>query len=190
MRLDLGLPVDGYCILLVGNDFRKKGLPVLLTALKQLPADRYVAVVGNPIQVAFVAPDIARLGLKERVFFLGTMESVQSAYQAADCLAHPTQEDTFAMVVLEAMACGLPVVVSGPQYCGISALLSDGENALLLENPLDVNALVGSLKRVYVDADLRTKLTDGALAFAAQNLWPQQALRLDTIYRSVKKLGS
>lgn len=184
-RAALGLPVDGYCVLLVGNDFHKKGLPALLVALKQLPRDCYVAVAGNPAQIASVESDIARLGLTDQVFFLGAMASVQAAYQAADCLAHPTLEDTFAMVVLEAMACGLPVVVSDARFCGISELLTDGENALLLDSPLDGNALERLLSRVYKDSALRSKLSDGASAFAAQHLWSQQALRLDAIYQTV-----
>lgn len=187
-RADLGLPAEGFCILLVGNDFRKKGLPALLTALRQLPESCHVAVVGNPAQIAFVESDIARLGLKDRVFFLGMMASVQPAYQAADCLAHPTLEDTFAMVVLEAMGHGLPVVVSNASYCGISELLTDGQNALLLDKPLDGGALGGVLMQVCGDTDLRCKLSDGALAFAAQHLWSQQALRQDAIYQSVNKL--
>ena len=184
-RAALGLPVEGYCVLLVGNDFHKKGLPALLVALKQLPGDCYVAVAGNPAQIVSVESDIARLGLKDQVFFLGAMASVQAAYQAADCLAHPTLEDTFAMVVLEAMACGLPVVVSDARFCGISELLTDGENALLLDSPLDGNALERLLSRVYKDSALRSKLSDGASAFAAQHLWSQQALRLDAIYQTV-----
>lgn len=189
-RAALRLPVEGFCILLVGNDFRKKGLPVLLTALKQLPENCYVAVVGNPAQIVFVESDIARWGLTDRVFFLGAMTSVRRAYQAADCLAHPTQEDTFAMVVLEAMSHGLPVVVSNASYCGISELLTEGQNALLLDKPLDGGALAGLLKQVCCDADLRNKLSDGAVAFAAQHLWSHQALRQDAIYQSVNKLGT
>ena len=184
-RAALGLPLEGYCILLVGNDFRKKGLPALLVALKKLPVDCYVAVVGNPAQIALVESEIERLALKPRVFFLGSMASVQAAYHAADCLAHPSLEDTFAMVVLEAMACGLPVVVSSAQYCGISELLTDGEDALLLDHPLDGNSLARLLDRIRTDATLRSKLSDGALAFAAHHLWSQQALRLEAIYQSV-----
>ena len=63
------------------------------------------------------------------------MQDVSPAYLAADVLVHPTLEDTFAMVVLEAMAYGLPVVVSSAAYCGISGLLSHGVNALLVHEP-------------------------------------------------------
>ena len=189
-RIDLNLPVDGFCILLVGNDFRKKGLPALLTALRQLSEDCYVAVVGNPAQIALVETDILRWGLTDRVFFLGAMESVQPAYRAADCLAHPTQEDTFAMVVLEAMGQGLPVVVSNANYCGISELLTDGTNALVFDDPENADALASLLKQIYLDPDLRTMLSGGAVAFAAQHLWSRQALRLDAIYQSLNKQGS
>lgn len=185
-RASLGLPNEGFCILLVANDVRKKGLPALLTALKLLPADCYVAVVGNPAQAARVEPEISRLGLAGRVYFLGAMPSVQPAYEAADCLAHPTLEDTFAMVVLEAMGHGLPVVASSGPYCGISELLTDGVNVLLVENPMDSGELAAQLKRVYIDAHLRLHLSGSALVFATQHLWSQQGMRLDAIYRAVK----
>ena len=94
------------------------------------------------------------------------------------------------MVVLEAMGHGLPVVVSNASYCGISELLTDGQNALLLGKPLDGGALAGLLMQVCGDTDLRCKLSDGALAFAAQHLWSQQALRQDAIYQSVNKLAT
>jgi glycosyltransferase involved in cell wall biosynthesis len=69
-------------------------------------------------------------------------------------------------------------------------LLTQGQNALLLDNPLDSDALADLLKQVYSDATLRKTLSDGAVAFAAQHLWSQQAVRLDAIYQSVKKLGT
>jgi len=73
------------------------------------------------------------LGITERVRFLGIQSDMDPVYRAAESLVHPTLEDTYAMVVLEAMAHGLPVVVSGTPWCGISAELSDGVNALLLK---------------------------------------------------------
>ena len=82
------------------------------------------------------------------------------------------------------------LVVSNARYCGISELLTEGQNALLLDKPMDGGILADLLKQIYSDADLRIKLSEGALAFAAQHLWSQQALRQDAIYRSVNKLQS
>jgi hypothetical protein len=122
-RARLGLPAEGTCLLFVGNDYRKKGLQALLQAMTQLPDDVVLAVVGNPAHIAEFRALAETLKLGARVFFLGALKDVSPAYEAADILVHPTFEDTFAMVVLEAMAHGLPVVVSGPKYCGIAGLL-------------------------------------------------------------------
>lgn len=124
-RNKLGLPTDGRCILFVANDYRKKGLDTLLKALTGLPPDCYLAVVGNPAQIPEFQAEVDVSSNRGRVFFLGALNLMDDAYGAANCLAHPTLEDTFAMVVLEAMAHGLPVVVSSVTYCGISGLLVD-----------------------------------------------------------------
>ena len=138
--------------------------------------------MGNPAHIPAFKGRVAAAGLDKRVFFLGAMKDVTAAYQAADCLAHPTLEDTFAMVVLEAMAHALPVVVSPEPYCGIAALLTDGENALILRDPQNANTLADSLKRVLHDDALRARLGIGAVAFALQYQWPQIALRQEAIY--------
>ncbi|MDD5028434.1 MAG: glycosyltransferase family 4 protein [Rhodoferax sp.] len=181
-RRTLGLPESGFCILLVANDYRKKGLETLLAALAQLPADAYLAVVGNPAQKPPFKAQAQALGLAQRVYFLGALRDVATAYQSADCLAHPTREDTFAMVVLEAMAHGLPVVVSAARYCGIAALLTNEVNALVLDDPLDAAALSAALGRFRQDGSLRQRISQAALAFAQNHQWAALARRQAQIY--------
>ncbi|MEI8156464.1 MAG: glycosyltransferase family 4 protein [Burkholderiales bacterium] len=184
-RTQLGLPVQGRCVLFVGNDFRKKGLPTLIQALAHLPEDVFVAVVGNAAQKALVQHELDASGQTVRIFFLGALSAVDVAYQAADCLAHPTLEDTFAMVVLEAMAHGLPVVVSSATYCGISALLNADVDALLLNDPRDSAELQGALVRV-LDGGTQTEcLRMQGLRFARQHLWSEIALQQEAIYNAV-----
>jgi UDP-glucose:(heptosyl)LPS alpha-1,3-glucosyltransferase len=184
-RTQLGLPLQGRCVLFVGNDFRKKGLPTLIQALAQLPTDVFLAVAGNAAQKALVQHELDASGQSARVFFLGALPAVDVAYEAADCLAHPTLEDTFAMVVLEAMAHGLPVVVSGASYCGISAMLSVGVDALLLSDPRDSVALHAALARVLADGTLTECLRMQGLRFARQHLWSEIALQQEAIYYKV-----
>lgn len=184
-RIKLGLPVEGRCILFVGNDYRKKGLDALLAALPALPTDCFVAVVGNPAQIAGFQAEIHASSLGGRVYFLGALQSVDEAYRAADCLAHPTLEDTFAMVVLEAMAHGLPVVVSSQEFCGISGLLTDEANALIVHLPRDATELARALQRVLADTVLAQKLSENGLSFALQHLWSKQARLQESIYESV-----
>lgn len=183
-RIQLGLPLHGECILFVGNDYRKKGLPVLLEALVQLPESCHLAVVGNSSQIPLYSEKVKDLKLQERVFFLGSLKDMNVAYLAADCLAHPTLEDTFAMVVIEAMAHGLPVVVSGGQYCGVAQLLTDKVNALLLTNPRDANALVFALSAIFRNKKVADALSISALTFTSDYLWSSIALRQEFIYLS------
>ena len=184
-RLQLGLPQLGRCVLFVGNDFRKKGLPALIAALAHLPDDVYVAVVGNAAQKALIQRELDASGQSTRIFFLGALPAVDVAYQAADCLAHPTLEDTFAMVVLEAMAHGLPVVVSSATFCGISALLSADVDALLLTDPRDATALHTALERVLEEGTLTQCLRMQGLRFASQHVWSEIALQQEAIYHAV-----
>lgn len=188
-RRTLGLPETGFCILFVGNDYRKKGLATLIQALQQLPEPCYVAVVGNPAQIPIFKTQAKAAGLDQRVFFLGSLPDVTPAYQAADGLAHPTQEDTFAMVVLEAMAHGLPVVVSSERYCGIAGLLTHETNALVLDDPLNDHTLTATLGRLLQDGALVGRLSNAALDFARQHQWATLALQQERIYRALIHRG-
>lgn len=184
-RARLGLPAAGPCLLFVANDYRKKGLQALLEALSQLPANVALAVVGNPAHIPAFREQAQALKLGSRVFFLGSLKDVGPAYEAADCLAHPTLEDTFAMVVLEAMAHGLPVVVSGAKYCGISGLLQHGVNAMILRAPSDADQLAKTLEQVLNKPELQDQLEQGAKAFAAHYQWREIALKQESVYLSV-----
>jgi UDP-glucose:(heptosyl)LPS alpha-1,3-glucosyltransferase len=180
-RAALGLPQDASCLLLVGNDYRKKGLKCLLEACKRLPAVT-LAVVGHRHQQAEFFAMATTLGLEKNVFFLGSLPDVTPAYQAADVLVHPTLEDTFAMVVLEAMSHGLPVVVSGPAFCGIAGLLSDGQNALLLPDPQDATLLANALARILGDDPLRICLGTNARRFAVKHAWAEKVQAQEALY--------
>ena len=181
-RLRLGLPEEGRCILLVANDYRKKGLPALIAAMRHVPEDFYLAVVGNSDQITGFRQEFVESQFEHRIHFLGSLSNVDDAYRAADCLVHPTLEDTFAMVVLEAMAHGVPVVVSGDQFCGISALLTDANNALILENPRDAHALAEAVIRILSDKKLALRLIANGQAFAQWHLWSEIARQQEGIY--------
>ncbi|MFM6992738.1 MAG: glycosyltransferase family 4 protein [Rhodoferax sp.] len=184
-RAQLGLPLQGRGLLFVGNDFRKKGLPAALRALATLPADVWLAVVGQSRQDTEMRALARDLGITERVRFLGIQSDMDPVYRAAESLVHPTLEDTYAMVVLEAMAHGLPVVVSGTPWCGISAELSDGVNALLLKNPQSREELAGTVRRLLNDAPGAAALGLQATAFAAQRTWAHVGDQHAALYRQV-----
>lgn len=187
-RLQLGLPGEAPLLLFVANDYARKGLDALLQAMTQLPADVQLAVAGNPAHIQRYRQKASDLGLQGRVHFLGSLNDLSPAYGAADCLAHPTLEDSFAMVVLEAMGHGLPVVVSGPAHCGISEQLQDGVQALLLHDPRDAGELARRIVQVLQDSALAEGLRRQALTFAQQHSWEEAALQYEALYRQAISL--
>jgi len=189
-RALLGLPQDKYCMLFVANDYRKKGLQTLLKALTQFPSGFIVAVVGNFSEMAFFKTLVKTFDLESRVFFLGSLKNVAPAYESADCLAHPTLEDTFAMVVLEGMSYGLPVVVSSSRYCGISGLLQHGLNALIVTDPLNPFELHHALVQALAQSPLRAQLSREAISFAGFYQWSRLALKQESLYLDVNPMNN
>lgn len=195
-RQRLGVPTDGHCLLFVGNDMRKKGLQTVIEALATLAAGGdlarapTLAVAGASDQTPQFKEQAERAGLSSRVFFLGALKDMDDAYTAADCLVHPTLEDTFGMVVLEAMAHGLPVVVSNARYCGVAGLLENEVNALILEEPRDSAVLAKKLQRVLLDCDLANRLGGAARELAADHQWSDVAARQEAVYLRLINLPS
>lgn len=181
-RVLLGLPLEKHCILFVANDYRKKGLEVLLKAISLCPANFVLAVVGNSSQQGVYAEHVKKLMLGDRVFFIGTLKDIAPAFEAADCLAHPTLEDTFAMVVLEAMSYGLPVVVSNASYCGISGLLEDGVNAWIIKDPTNESELHEALEAVLGQSDSADSMGKVGKKFAADHQWSIAARAQERLY--------
>ena len=168
-RQALGLPAKVPVLLFVGNDFRKKGLPALLDAMSALPPEVHLLVVGEGRQMAQMRT-LAQ-ALQGRVRFAGSLADVGPAYRAADLLVHPTLEDTYAMVVLEAMAHGLPVVVSQGRYCGIAAELLPSAGVALLQDPLDAAALAACLQDMLARQLPGPGPWEDVLGFASARTW-------------------
>jgi len=182
-RAALGLPLQGRCLLLIGNDLRKKGLGCVIQALALLSdPTAFVAVVGHVGQRAVWQGMARDVGVESQLHFLGMQDDVGVAYMAADILVHPTLEDTYAMVVLEAMSHALPVIVSQADYCGISAELTHGVNALLLQDPSDAQALALAVTRLQESPDLRLRLGQSGLEFTTQRTWARVAQRHERLY--------
>ena len=77
------------------------------------------------------------------------------------------------------------VVVSGPRYCGISGLLQDGVNAMILENPRDANKLAQLIQQVLGQPALQDRLAQGATEFARHYQWREIALQQEALYFAV-----
>jgi len=130
--------------LFVAMNYRLKGLAPLLRAVARVPREKpfRVAVVGHPKDDRYRRL-ANRLGVADRVAFLGHRDDPKDAYFAADFLVHPTFYDPCSLVALEALACGLPVVTT--PYNGASELLNPPTDGVVVADPHDAPALAAAM---------------------------------------------
>jgi glycosyltransferase involved in cell wall biosynthesis len=154
-RQNLKLDSSDFVVLLIGNDWKKKGLDQLLRAL---------AVIQIPIRLLVVGKDdpglyrsvLQQLRLEDRVRFLAPSADVLSFYAATDAYVAPSLEDAFGLPILEAMACGLPVIAS--VQAGASENIIDGTTGYLLRDPMNHVELAELIRRVAGDRAAAHKL--------------------------------
>lgn len=123
---------------------------------------------------------VEALGLGEQVTFPGYVASDELPlwYNAATALAYPSIYEGFGLPVLEAQACGTPVLTSN-----VSSLPEAAGEAALMVDPYDVEALAAGLHRLLVDEPLRHELRERGLVHAGQFSWPRAAQETVRVYR-------
>ena len=188
-RIKLELPTEGRCLLFVGKQFRKKGLPAVLEALRDLGDDVFVLAIVADELLSEALDLVGKYQLGARVRVRGALSTMALAYRAADCLLHPTLEDTYAMVVLEAMSYGVPVIVSAAEFCGISAELNDGENALILNDPRSPDELRIAIDRVFEEVGLRERLSANGIDFSRGRAWSEVVVSYENVFRESVAVG-
>ena len=176
VRLSFGVPRDVALLLFVGSQFRLKGLEFVIRALAEMEKKAVLLVVGGDTAAPYKRL-AEQLGVRDRVIFAGTRNDLPSIYPAADAFVLPTLYETFALVCLEAMASGLPVLAS--PVGGIEDYLIDGDNGFHIER--DSADIAAKLDRVLGDPALLARVRERALATAQDYAWEKiakQYLRL------------
>lgn len=176
-REALSLPAAAPLLAFVGHDYRRKGLDLALAALAQLPG-AHLAVLGRDRRAARYRRLARRLGVAERVLFLGP-QPAERLLPAADCLVFPSRFDAFGNAVLEAMAAGLPVVVSS--RAGAAEAVVEGETGAVVRDAEDAAALAAAI-RPYLDASLRAEAGRRARKEAERFSWEHQVERVLALY--------
>jgi UDP-glucose:(heptosyl)LPS alpha-1,3-glucosyltransferase len=188
VRKELGISIDRFVVLLLGNDWRNKGLPVLLDTLarlRELPVD--LLVVGREDPSHYRAM-VREHGLNDRVHFFPPRNDVEVYYAAADAYAGPSLEDTFAQPPAEAMACGLPVIVS--ETNGTSEIIRNGADGLILKDPTDSSALAAMIRQLYEDKELRATMGERAAETAREYTWERNGRELAAIFEEILRRKS
>jgi glycosyltransferase involved in cell wall biosynthesis len=174
-RSKFGLPKEDLVLLFVGTEFRRKGLDALLQALSLISPSRFRLVVagGGGGKMERYVGLVKKLGLEDRVSFLGLVENVEELYPVADALILPTLSDPAPMVPIEAMFCGVPTAMSSMLFCGAAEHIRSGE-ALIINDPRNPIDIAEILRRL-MDVGLRSELGRKGQALASQLTWEKSA---------------
>lgn len=159
--------------LFAAMNYRLKGLAPLLYAVQALfaraeykarPPALKLLIAGNPRSGSYERL-ARRLGIAEHVRFAGHCPEMRNAYFAADFLVHPTFYDPCSLVVLEALACGLPVITT--RYNGASELMHPLQEGYVIDDPHDASHLGWCLGQM-LDTPRRQAFAQAARRAAAQ----------------------
>ncbi len=158
-RGEVGLATDDLVGLFVGHNYALKGLEPLIRGLaaRERPGARPIKLLvcggGRPGRYRRLAE---RLGVGDRVVFLGFHDDVRECYWSSDFFVSPTYYDPCSLVVLEALACGLPAITTACN--GASELMSHGRQGFVLSTPDATDEMVAALDAT-ADDDRRAALS-------------------------------
>ncbi|MCW9682330.1 glycosyltransferase family 4 protein [Dolichospermum planctonicum UHCC 0167] len=167
----LGLP-ENVNLALFAGDIRtpRKNLDTVLKALKKV-ADLHLAVVGNTKGSPFL--ELANnLGISERVHFLGYRRDIAQIMQAADFFVFPSRYEACTLVLLEALASGLPVITATATG---GAELVTAEAGIVLPETDHIDSLAASLSVLASDRPLRQQMAQAARVLAEKHSWTNMA---------------
>jgi glycosyltransferase involved in cell wall biosynthesis len=180
VRARLEVPLD--YLLFVGQVSARKNVPRILEALARVGPGAPPLVVAGPRKHGWeeVRDAHRRLGLGERVRFLGHVAEGDLAplYAGARALVFPSLDEGFGLPVLEAFACGTPVLASTA-----GALPETAGGAALLVDPKDPDAIAGGIRRLLEEDSLRGDLVGRGRRRAAEMTWDAAARRTLEVYR-------
>lgn len=148
----------------------------------QISNTKLVIVGGKGWMYDDIFSQVKRLGLEDHVLFPGFVDDddLPALYSAAEALAYPSIYEGFGLPLLEAMACGTPVVTS------VTSSLPElaGDAALLVE-PTDIDALATAMRRLLQDADLRRRLVAAGFEQIRKFTWEKAAAQLLAVYEAM-----
>ncbi len=153
---------DEFTFVFTGRGFRKKGLDILFRACQILKkqGQKFKLLVTGVRDRVELKLRAKWLGIEDCVIFLGFVPDIEKIYSQAKVLVLPSRVEPFGMVPVQAMQLGLVPIVS--RACGVSELLKNGEDSLILEDHLDPQELASLMRSLMLDDQLLATLSEKA----------------------------
>ena len=183
----------GPDVLFVGRLIPEKGGSTLLRAMAEAPlkaSNTSCWIVGDGPELDNLKQMSSQLGLGSRVKFKAWMkeEEIYGAMKSAKVVVLPSRREGFGMVVLEAMACGTPVVVTLGENSAAPDLVQSGKTGLVVPN--DPRPLSHAIASIVSSPQLRTTMGSNAQEFARGYDWELIANQAETVYLKAIESGS
>ncbi|WP_405269233.1 glycosyltransferase family 4 protein [Methanobrevibacter sp.] len=145
---------DKPIVLFVGNLIKRKNVDSLLEAKKIAHSDYYLVIVGDGPQFKKLRKKVEDDNIHD-VIFTGSRNDVEEIIPSCDVLVLPSFSESFGLVLIEALACGKPVI--GSDVGGITEIINDDVG--LLVDPNRVSSIAGAIDKIINDDDLRLVLS-------------------------------
>ena len=158
---EFNIAADKPIILFVGNIIKRKNVDLLLEAKKQMKTRANLVIVGDgPLleQLKTKAENEYLDGNLDNVYFTGSRRDVEDIIPSCDLLVLPSFTESFGLVLIEALACGKPVI--GSNVGGIKEIIT--EDVGLLIDPNDSKDLANAIDKVLTDKDLMERFKSNA----------------------------
>lgn len=162
IRTQWGLKSDDVAILFSARNYSLKGMAALLesfVAVARDSPDAQLLICGTDRDRSWQRR-VGRLGLSGRVRFLGFVSDTRACFAGADVFVLPTFYDACSLVVLEALAAGLPVVTTRAN--GAAELVTEGRDGFVIDSPWAIDQLSERLLRLSADGVLRRRMSQQA----------------------------
>jgi glycosyltransferase involved in cell wall biosynthesis len=183
-RVELSLADERLVAAFVGSEWERKGLEPLIRALPE--SGGWSLVVAGDGDRERYRDLVERLGMSERVRWLGVTSDVQLVYQLADAFVLPSAYETFSLVTFEAAASGLPILVT--PVSGVRELIEDGRNGYLIDR--DPQLIAARLRELASDRELRERLGAAAREAALGYSWQRMVVRHHELYAGLAGASS
>ncbi len=186
IRKEYGFSPDEPIILFASMNFEIKGLDAVMLALARLKVrgKDFQLIVAGKGNIRKYSQMARKTQIADRVVFTGTLnkEKLIQLYLAGDIYVMLSKFDTFGMVVLEAMAAGLPVIISG--NVGARDLVREGENGFVVNDTSDADYIAAKIEAL-LDENIRRAMAQAAYHTAEQNTWDMVTAKYQEIYSSL-----
>lgn len=145
VRAKYRITSDEVLLLFVGSGFKRKGLKYVITAVPLIKDKKIKLLVVGKGKVREYQKLAKDNGISDKIIFAGVHKNIQEIYAAGDIFVFPSEYDAFGTACLEAMASGLPVVVS--KTSGVSEIIMQGKEGFVINHPINAKEMV-----IYIDA--------------------------------------